>query len=80
MRMFGAVAFAGLTGAAILKIIATLLAPLWAALAAIIAGWIATLGALVLGWLVLGLKVFGVLLLGVFAFKWIKKKTSEDPA
>ena len=80
MRMFGAVAFAGLTGAAILKIIATLLAPLWASLAAIIAGWIAALGAILLGWFLLGLKIAGVVLLAFFVLKWIKKKTSEEPA
>lgn len=80
MRMFGAVAFAGITGAAILKIIATLLAPLWASLAVIIAGWIAALGAMLLGWALLGLKVAGVVLLGFFVLRWIQKRAQQDPA
>lgn len=80
MRMFGAVALAGLTGAAILKIIATLLAPLWAALAAIIAGWIAALGGILLGWAVLGLKVAAVLLLGFMVLRWLRKRNEEEPA
>ena len=80
MRMFGAVAFAGITGAAILKIIATLLAPLWASLAVIIAGWIAALGSLLLGWTILGLKIAGVVLLGFLVLKWIKKKNGAEAA
>lgn len=80
MRTFGAVAIAGITGAAILKIIAMLLAPLWASLAAIIAGWIAALGSLLLGWAILGLKVAAVVLLGFLVLKWVKKKRDEEPA
>jgi hypothetical protein len=81
MRTFGAVFFAGITGAAILKILATLLAPLWVAIAAIFMGWVATIGTMILGWALLGLKIGGVILLGFLVLRWIKKKTSdEEPA
>jgi len=81
MRTFGAVFFAGITGAAILKILAALLAPLWVAIAAIFMGWVATIGTMILGWALLGLKIGGVILLGFLVLKWIKKKTrDEEPA
>ena len=80
MRMFGTLAVAGITGAAILKILAVLLAPLWTSLAAIIAGWMAALGAMMLGWALMGLKIALLVGVAVFAIKWIKKRTAKEEA
>ena len=80
MRTFATLAAAGLTGAALLKLLAALLAPLWASLAAIIAGWLAALGATLLGWALLALKVALLAFAIVFAVKWVKKRTAPEEA
>ena len=78
MRMFGTLAVAGITGAAILKILAVLLAPLWTSLAAIFASWLAALGAMMIGWALLGLKIGLMVCAVVLAIKWIKKRTASE--
>lgn len=80
MRAFGTLFVAGLTGAALLKILATLLAPLWAALAAILMGWLASLGSMLLGWALLGLKIGLVVMLVVLAVRWLKRRSAEESA
>jgi hypothetical protein len=80
MRTFGTLFVAGITGAAILKILAALLAPLWASLAAIIAGWLAALGSMMLGWALMGLKVGLLVLAVVLVVKWLRKRSDAGEA